>query len=307
MKKKFLIYCCVVLSLACFGFFIRCKKNRAQEPAPEQQTSSEALYKLPEDLLYHNKPIPDECMQKLVPCNEGEAIDLDTFFVGPKQGNGDGEEEYVDHLSDQDAFEWRYIGTLSNGDHAVYGYYWPASGMAKLSGIDIVHRQDNTLKTVAGIAVGSRHATMILGPTADLHDNVLTYEQAMTRGLLFYTLLSQHPELSQYTEHKNDEELYWGESDFLGVGTYEVIFTPQGAIKTKQLKSFELSERGLWNESDQIYYDEWIQHTPKSSLSMGEALDAILEYYSYQSKSRTLTIDQLVEAMKEACSYARDE
>ena len=284
-------YYLIVLSLPCVSFLPGCKKSTFNKITPPSERIS-PVSTLPKDLFYNNKPISDECMKELVPilCGppEFKEIDLDTFATPKKQIDMDDDK--------QDEYEWSYIGTLPNGDHLIYGYLWPAYAEGKFTEIAIVRRTGNKLKAIGWIAGGDRHATMINAKSYTLNGTVLTYQQHMTNGFLYETLMNEYPKLCEYANNKNNDELYWGEADYLGFGTFEATITPQGEIENQHLISFTLAE----GSSD----GNLIQEIPKASLSMGKAMNRILDHYSYLHKQNTFTLTQLSEAMKEACTYA---
>ncbi len=295
LKKqiKNAIFQCIWGTILCIlpGCITISEKNHNPQPKNSSIVSSQT--KLPSGLMYKNKPISDECMKELVPilCGaiESKEIDLDTF-IEPKKQN------YFDS-DDCDEYEWKYIGTLPNGDHLVYGYLWPAGAMGKFTEIAVIRRTGNKLKAITLIAGGNRHATMINAQSCSLKENVLTYQQHMTNGFLYSIIIDHYPELSEYAKNKNSDELHWGEADYLGYGTFEATITPQGKIKNQHLASFTLAEGGSDNNS--------IQEIPKESLTMGKAMNRILDYYAYLHKQNTFTLAQLNEAMMEACAYAK--
>jgi len=280
--------------------FVSSKKQTIAERNKIITTTNAA--KLPEDLLYNNEPIPDECMNELVPiiCAsiDSKEIDLDTFFISKTQSD-------IIFSDEQFKYEWSYIGTLPNGNHLVYGYLWPAGAMGKFTEIAVIRRTGNKLTALAWIQGGDRHATMIASHSCHLHENVLTYEQHMTNGSLYETLMKQFPECSSYAENKNNEELFWGEGDYLGYGTFEITITPNDKLKNHHLKSFTFADFGSDPESKESYH-EWIKKTPKGSHTMGYAFNQILKLYSYKNGNRKFNITQLKEIIITACDYAKE-
>ena len=284
----------LVISLLTICLLSGCiAKKQPKQLKPSLKDSN--LATVPKDLLYKSEPIPDECMKELVPILCGppafKEIDLDTFATPKKQIDMDDDE--------QDEYEWSYIGTLPNGDHLIYGYLWPAYAMGKFTEIAIVRRTGNKLKALGWIAGGDRHATMIAKNCCLVENDIVTYKQHMTTGLLYDLLLNQLPDLKSINDTKNHDELFWGEADYLGYGIFEATVTPQGKIENQRFVSFTLAE----GASDDIS----IQKIPKASLTMGKAMNRILDYYSYLHKQNTFTLAQLNEAMMEACTYAKDE
>ena len=280
------------------GCIVSPEKNHAAQPKHGSITSQT---KLPQDLMYKNKPISDKCMEELVPLLYGEfiEIDLDTFIEPKKQNYTHG----YDYENDCDEYEWNYIGTLPNGDHLIHGYLWPEGAMGKFTEIAIVRRIGNTLKAIGCITGGNRHATMIPARPCTLIGNKLTYEQYMTTGSLHSKIMKQYPELTQYAENKNHKKLYWGEADYIGYAIFEVIIH-NGKIESKRSISFTKPQKPNSNNDLKKYYDDWIKNTPKSSLTMGDALNAMLDFHSYKNQSDTFSDNQLKEMMGEVFAYA---
>lgn len=269
--------------------------------SPYKQSNKNAanypIKSVPQELLYTNKPISDEHMKELTPilcgAEESREIDLSAFVPNRKP---------ID--DEQDKYEWRYIGTLPYGNHIIYSYLWPANATGKFTQIALVKREGSLLTATPLITGGDKHATMINAESCKLNGNVLTYQQHMTNGLLYQTLLNEFPELSKYLENKNNEKLYWGEADYLGYGTFEAILTPDGKLKKNVLKSFTLAsdDKDLVGENKS---PSWKQHTQKASLSMGIALNEALSFHSSKNNDSTLKIAQLKEIMIEASAYAK--
>ena len=251
-------------------------------------------YGLPEDLLFKGKPISDSYMNAIVPILCGAAVNIEVNLEKPLEYSLDEEDEY----------EWKYIDTLASGDHLIYGYLWPAHAMGKFAEIAVVRRVGNKLKALSHIAGGDRHATMIAKNFCSVENDIVTYKQHMTTGLLHDLLLNQLPDLKSINDTKNHDELFWGEADFIGVATMQVAISEQGIAGEPVLTAFTPAEGGPINGSDEA--DEWITKIEKNSLTMGSALILLLDYYACRNKRETLNLAELQSVLIEACAYAKE-
>ena len=110
-------------------------------------------------------------------------------------------------------------------------------------------------------------------------------------------------------DKKNNEKLYWGEADYIGYGTFEVTITPEGTLKDHLLISFTPAKGPSFssdNEKKQ-YYNDWSKNKPKASLSIGDALCAISDFYTYKNNIDTLDTHQLKEMMIEVFLYSKEQ
>lgn len=251
---------------------------------------------LPQDLLYRGKPLSNATMSAVLGlggsgyiCREGhdiaqleEAKEKRTFTS--KGG------------FEEDVFEWDYIGTLSNGNHIVYGYDWPKRAMGKFSGLSIVKRTGNNLILVDDIWGGDRHSSLV--HAGEFHDNRLTYRQHMTDGGLVDLLLYYHPGLKNWARGKAYWNVRYGEVDYLGTALFQVTFTPEGEVETNRIVSFVLAA----DNELMIQYDE----PTIASLQMGEAVENTIMRYCYNNKCDTLSEDQLKEVILNAFYFTED-
>ncbi|MFA6066765.1 MAG: hypothetical protein WC707_06310 [Candidatus Babeliaceae bacterium] len=249
--------------------------------------------KLPKDLLYNNKPIPDACMKRLTAdlfqFKWPHEIDLDTFI--PQQDN-----------AGRGMHQWEYIGTLPHGSHLIYAYLSPQDGTRKSSSIHIISRIGNILKVADHNIIGyDAGPTMILEKSSTLRKNTLTYCQVMADFLLYYLIIEQYPELEKELQNKQLKGLSCGSPSYIGYGTLEVTITAQDEFKNKRLISFTPAV------DDDFDAQNWLKNTPKASLGLKDAIRGVIGVYASQHAHKPLTMEQLKEIMLEAITYIAEK
>jgi hypothetical protein len=260
---------------------------------------------LPADLMYDGAIISHICMYellcgRLLGCqNPQEYIDLSDYTEIEKQK--------VKEEMTRCTFSWSYVGTLSDDNtHIVYAHLWPERAWGQYSGLYVIRRTGNRVEMVTGIASGDRHSSGIIENSWQLHDNQLTYNQSMTNyGFVDY-LLDLFPDLKERVYKKSDEGLCYGEAGYFGDGTFKGTLGADGTLKNHRLISFDL-EKSVSDAAREQYRRE-LEKTEPSSLSMGQALLAVVAtFYQDKDKSTFLSLQQLKEMMEEILKYTKDK
>lgn len=250
---------------------------------------------LPPDFFYKGEPITSACMDRLlcVVGNPAEIFDLDAFYFN--------ENKYENSVSSNDIFNWTYLLTLPCGDHVVHGYCWPAGASGKFSMLCVLRRIDNCFHFRGHIASGGNHSSMVQRFGSYLN-NTFIYQQTMSSGLLFDFVIARFPDLAPLVETANLDDLCYGESGFIGSGSFKVVITKE-EISEPGLDLFSMADFG-----DVAVLKEYgsIAIQDSSPMTAGEALNILLsEYYSKGKKD--LTLVELKDLMKQVLILAQNK
>lgn len=250
--------------------------------------------------IINNPAIPSLLAEKLIIRYLLGALDSETeATLAPDEKP---EKDPFHFHSEGDIFTWKLVGTLPNGDHIVYAYYWPDDAMGKFSGLYVVRydQGQETLRFINEIAWGERHSSGICEEDCKLDGNQLTYARHMSSYQFFDYMLEIFPDLFELAEHKSREGLCYGESGYLGWGTFKVDIGPDGKLTNEQLLSFNAAVGGLGQE----------ENTSLGSLSMINALHHVFASCAIKEGcSEVIQIEKkyLEQLVKEAIGYARNE
>lgn len=288
-KQSFIFFSFLVYFLPrCFGPSVETMNEESQEAVAQ---------KITEDLQYNNQPILNECMRQIVPilCGnipEYEDVNLATFV--PPEKNPEEEEVFG-----SDEYEWEYIGTLPNGDHIVYAYWWPAGASGKFTQLAIVRRVGDVLRAHSWLVGGCNHATMLRPGSCKLHGNTLTYHQAVTDGSLYQELVKLFPDVAVLAGHKNIDDLGWSEASVFGGVNYKVAISPEGKFGEPTVVSFGTAEG--------FSMDDDTEESLKEKLSMGSALYYAFRLNEQKKKSDTFELKEIKDIFVQALECAYDE
>ena len=282
--KKISIFLAILTSLGVLAGSILYKKTDQISLVPQKSINLE---------------IPAECIQKLL-------IDylLGLGFMEPLKSVSlaelTAEEKSKPRVREGDIFTWKLVGTLPNDNQIVYAYYWPDGAQGKFSGLYVVRYDQETLHFINEIAWGERHSSGICEEDFQLDGNQLTYSRHMSSYQFLDYMLEIFPDLFEQAEHKSREGLCYGESGYLGWGTFKVAIDPDGKLYNEQLLSFNAAIAGLGQE----------ENPPLGSLSMIDALLHVFIGFNPQenpSEIKCIEIKDLPKLIKDALDLTCDK
>ncbi len=244
---------------------------------------------LPKDLMYKGSPISDTSMHAV-------------FGLGGSGYRVPGglnlrklEAEEEDIFDYCEKFKWKYIGSINNKYHVVYGYDWPKDAMGKFSGIFVLKREKNNLIVIDdSVGGGDRHSTMVKG--GSLEKNQLTYSVNMTDGSLIDHIVFYYPELKSLFDAKNNGKVHYGEGDSIGVAQLVAEITTEGRVVDRNIISFHSAHREYQMTGS-------VEEPVSESLGMGDAIRTAVDLYCSKKRSLDLTGNELKDIFTQAMYY----
>lgn len=248
---------------------------------------------LPADLKYQGQPVSHACIFALVVINSIHDSDskIDLHKCWEKEQRG----EWCDPNQEGDILTWSYVGTLPNGNHILYSYYWPNQAMGKFSSLSIVRRAGDCLEYVGGIDGGDRHASGI--GMATLSNNVLIYEKSLTYASVFDLANEFFPQLCESIAKKDHADLWCGEAGLVGEAAFSAVIS-ESKIQ-KELVQFRLAKSHAGDE--EIALDPL-----PSQKTLREAFDLVSDYYLSKG-IEVLTQAQFEEMFKQIIELTQDQ